>query len=487
MNLRVSDGEKRRSSMWNRMKKYICAVVTASCMVSCFSATAYAEDTVNAETLGIEALTNSEQLQGFQVEKNGNYDQQVYQYNQDIRKQADAETTPELLQLCRVWLSAEDYIQLNFDQYDAYIGKMDLELDKESYAEERKNILSYQDEIKKKALEVTQNCTTDYEKCKAIHDWISSNVWYDMDIFYGGEYKPQDAISVLKNKKGVCAGYANLTVEMLRSINIPAKKVRGLSLGLGMSRNWIYDVLQTPKSNHAWAEAYVDGKWIILDTTWDSQNIYENGEFGAQKPIRDTYFDPSLETFSKDHLILEYDIPKDRAITEDEKTIPWPKETQAWPVRFPIVVNGQQMPVNIRQVYFVEGNTTYYQQRAFYKLRDLEQALIGTEKQIEVKWDGKQKAINIVTGAAANPKKGVVSLETPYQAYNALKSDVSVYVNGKKTDMTVYSISGSNYVRLRDFGEALNLYVGMDLLNFTFVMDTKRDYVAAPDYYFYSD
>lgn len=145
------------------------------------------------------------------------------------------------------------------------------------------------------------------------------------------------------------------------------------------------------------------------------------------------------------------------------------------------------MPVNIKQVYFVEGNTTYYQQRAFYKLRDLEQALMGTEKQIEVKWDGKQKAINIVTGAAANPKEGVVSMETAYQAYNAVRSDVPVYVNGKKTDMTVYSINGSNYVRLRDFGEALNLYVGMDLLNFTFVMDTKRNYVAAPDYYFFSD
>lgn len=484
MNLRVSDGEKRRSSMWDRMKKYICAVVTASCVVSCFSATAYAENTT---VLEMGATTNPNQIKEFQVEKNGNYDQQVYQYNQDIRKQADAETTQELLQLCRVWLSAEDYIQLNFDQYNAYIGKMDLEMDKESYAAERENILSNQDEIKKKALEVTQNCTTDYEKCKAIHDWVSRNVWYDMDVYDSGKYKPQDAISVLKNKKGVCEGYANLTVEMLRSINIPAKKVRGISLGLGMSRNWTYDVLQTPKSNHAWTEAYVDGKWIILDTTWDSQNVYENGEFGAQKPIRDTYFDPSLETFSKDHLILRYDIPKDRFITENEKTIPWSKETQAWPVTFPIVVNGKQMPVNIKQVYFVEGNTTYYQQRAFYKLRDLEQALMGTEKQIEVKWDGKQKAINIVTGAAANPKEGVVSMETAYQAYNAVRSDVPVYVNGKKTDMTVYSINGSNYVRLRDFGEALNLYVGMDLLNFTFVMDTKRDYVAAPDYYFFSD
>ena len=218
---------------------------------------------------------------------------------------------------------------------------------------------------------------------------------------------------------------------------------------------------------------------MILDTTWDSQNVYENGKFGTQKPVRDTYFNPSLETFSKDHLILRYDIPKVIFRTDYEKMIPWPKETQAWPVIFPIVVNGKQMPIDIKQVYFVEGDTTYYQRRAFYKLRDLEQALIGTEKQIEVKWDGKQKAINIVTGAAANPKKSTVSMDDTYQAYEALRSDVPVYVNGKKTDMTVYSINGSNYVRLRDFGEALNLYVGMDLLDVTFVMDTKRNYLVS--------
>lgn len=470
--------------MKNSMKKYICAIVSASCMVSCFSATAYAENTVSAEMLEMGAMTNSEHMQEFQVEKNGDYEQQVYQYNQKMRKQTDAETTPEVLQLCRTWLSAEDYIQLNFDQFNCYIGKMDLEMDKESYAEERENILSNQDEIKKKALEVTQNCTTDYEKCKAIHDWVSSNIWYDRDAFYYKKYGPQDAIGVLQNKKAVCEGYSNLTVEMLRSVNVPAKKVTGFALGLGMGRNWTYDVLKNPWKNHAWTEAYIDGKWMILDTTWDSLNVYENGKFGAQKPIRDTYFDPSLEAFSKDHLILKYDMPKHSI---DEKAIPWPKETQAWPAAFPIFVNGKQMPVNIKQVYFVEGNTTYYKQRAFYKLRDLEQALMGTEKQIEVKWDAKQNAIQIVTGTAANPKKSTVSMEDTYQAYNAVRSDVPVYVNGKKTDMTVYSINGSNYVRLRDFGEALNLYVGMDLLNFTFVMDTKRNYAPAPDYYFFSD
>ena len=65
MNLRVSDGEKRRISMWDRMKKYICAVVTASCMVSCFSATAYAENTTALE---MGATTNPNQIKEFQVE-----------------------------------------------------------------------------------------------------------------------------------------------------------------------------------------------------------------------------------------------------------------------------------------------------------------------------------------------------------------------------------------------------------------------------------
>ena len=29
---------------------------------------------------------------------------------------------------------------------------------------------------------------------------------------------------------------------------------------------------------HVWNEAYVDGEWVTLDTTWDSLNIY-NGEY----------------------------------------------------------------------------------------------------------------------------------------------------------------------------------------------------------------
>lgn len=374
---------------------------------------------------------------------------------------------------------------MNFDQYNCYIGKIDLEMEQEFYAGERENILSYQDEIKKTALEVTKNCTTDYEKCKVIHDWVSSNIWYNRDVYRGKADGLQDAASVLKDKRGVCAGYTALTTQMLHSVNNSVKRgERSLALGADMDENWTYDVLKIPWLNHAWTEAYVDGKWMILDTTWDSRNVYENGVYGVQKPSGETNFDPPLKEFSKDHLISEYDFPQHGI---NEKAIPWPRETQTWPVTFPTFVNGKQMPVNIKQVYFVEGNTTYYKQRAFYKLLDLEQALMGIEKQIEVKWDAKQKAIHIATGAEANLKKDTVFLETSYQAYNAVRSDVPVYVNGKKADMTVYSINGSNYVRLRDFAEAVELYVGMDLLDFTFVMDTKRNYAAAPDDYFFRD
>lgn len=77
-------------------------------------------------------------------------------------------------------------------------------------------------------------------------------------------------------------------------MGIPTRYVRGVTGNLGA---------------HAWNEAYADGRWIILDTTWDSQNRYENGIFSEAKPCSTIYFDPSLEAFSESHRIErdEYD------------------------------------------------------------------------------------------------------------------------------------------------------------------------------------
>lgn len=107
--------------------------------------------------------------------------------------------------------------------------------------------------ITRDVLKKLPNNASDKDKFKLIHDYIVRNYHYDYDSI--GEYsnfrKKQDALSVVKNKTGVCAGYTALTAAMCRCAGIPAKYVISETL------------------NHAWNHVLLDGKWYFVDVTWD--------------------------------------------------------------------------------------------------------------------------------------------------------------------------------------------------------------------------
>ncbi|MDR1554391.1 MAG: transglutaminase-like domain-containing protein, partial [Prevotellaceae bacterium] len=159
----------------------------------------------------------------------------------------------------------------------------------------------------KNKLMITINCETDYEKAKSIHDWVAANIYYNMDGYYSSSYGSTDALGVLQNKKTVCQGYANLTAAMLRSLQIPCSVVSGYALGIGTSGSWsIRNIVEA--TNHAWNEAFISGRWIIIDATWDSDMQYRNSQFDSGKGLRGwKYFDPTLEAFSFDHKYGVYD------------------------------------------------------------------------------------------------------------------------------------------------------------------------------------
>lgn len=144
--------------------------------------------------------------------------------------------------------------------------------------------------IKETAEKIVDKGDSDYEKIRKVHDWVADNIWYDWDYYR----KKTDvtecyAYEVLKSKKTVCAGYADLTRELLRSLGIPTRTVGGIAAGPG---GW---------ESHAWNEVYADGRWIIVDTTWDSENRYEDGKFLEAKPCKREYFDITLEEISETH------------------------------------------------------------------------------------------------------------------------------------------------------------------------------------------
>lgn len=156
------------------------------------------------------------------------------------------------------------------------------------------------------ALQLTSGIESDYDKALALHDWICSYMYYDVDSLKAEETPPYFASDIVKTQKAVCLGFATLMASLCRSIDIPCNVVSGYALGVGNDTAWTDETVATDEQNHAWNEVYADGRWIIVDTTWDCLNKIENGELKRGSGVSHLYFDANLQFFSGNHKILEY-------------------------------------------------------------------------------------------------------------------------------------------------------------------------------------
>ncbi len=156
------------------------------------------------------------------------------------------------------------------------------------------------------AQELTANCTTDYEKAAALHDWVCSYLYYDEDNLNSPSTVPYYATEVIGSKRAVCLGFATLYASLCRSVGIPCNVVSGYALGIGNDTQWSDETIYTDYQNHAWNEVYVDNRWVIVDTTWDTRNKISNGEWSQGAEVSHIYFDSNLQFFSQTHKILEY-------------------------------------------------------------------------------------------------------------------------------------------------------------------------------------
>ena len=181
-----------------------------------------------------------------------------------------------------------------------------------SISDALESTLSIQSEysnMKSIAEQVSAGYLTDYDRAAAIHDWVCSYLYYDNDALNSDETAPYAAATVVNSRRAVCLGYATLYATLCRSIGIPCNVVSGYALGVGSGDDhWTNENLNTDEQNHAWNEVYADGRWVIVDTTWDSQNKYENGEFIDGENVSRLYFDANLDFFSANHKILEYSL-----------------------------------------------------------------------------------------------------------------------------------------------------------------------------------
>ena len=104
----------------------------------------------------------------------------------------------------------------------------------------------------------------DRNKAYAIFRWLSFNVAYDVDGFFGRtEKKSCDAESVLRHKTSVCAGYANLFEALGKVAGLQVHTIAGYAKGYGFEPGQ-----QIEATNHAWNGVQVNGEWFICEPTW---------------------------------------------------------------------------------------------------------------------------------------------------------------------------------------------------------------------------
>ncbi len=114
-------------------------------------------------------------------------------------------------------------------------------------------------------LKTVENCSSDYEKIKGIHDWLAANISYDYNHF------DQSLYAALVQGSAVCAGYVSAFDYIAKKAGIETIQVSGV----GHSTS-------TQSENHAWNLVKVDGTWYELDLTW---NDPKNGT----EPYRDFF------------------------------------------------------------------------------------------------------------------------------------------------------------------------------------------------------
>ena len=119
--------------------------------------------------------------------------------------------------------------------------------------------------------------------------------------------------------------------------------------------------------------------------------------------------------------------------------------------RHKVTLNGAKADL---AAYTINGSN-------YFKLRDLAKALKGLDSEFEVKWNAAGQRIDLTSRTAYTPVGGE---QTALPAGNKAASltNASVYLDGKPLFLTAYSISGNNYFKLRDLGDALGFSVDWD-------------------------
>lgn len=178
-----------------------------------------------------------------------------------------------------------------------------------------KTKLAYITEV---ADEITAGAETDYDKLALIYEYVASNYYYDVLANgmvknqyanpYNNLYNLRNKVNAPNSKNGkvatTCQGFGALVIALARSQDIPARLAYGHHISQPITTWAQTTASQIKQRDHWWAEAWVDGHWIIIDANSATSSKWERKSFGAAgtwtkaPQINYVHFDPSPQQMS---------------------------------------------------------------------------------------------------------------------------------------------------------------------------------------------
>lgn len=113
--------------------------------------------------------------------------------------------------------------------------------------------------------ELTHEIENDFEKAKAIEDYLRNNFKYNLKVKIVPENQDFVDYFLFEEKEGYCTYFATSMAIMLRLSNIPSRYIEGYLVQNSLE-NGVYEVRQ--ENAHAWVEAFIEPVgWMTFEAT----------------------------------------------------------------------------------------------------------------------------------------------------------------------------------------------------------------------------
>ena len=126
--------------------------------------------------------------------------------------------------------------------------------------------------------------------------------------------------------------------------------------------------------------------------------------------------------------------------------------------------------------YNINGNN-------YFKLRDIAQALSGTDKQFQVMYYAEEDKVIMAKGEPYEPDGTETYVPEDPETQTILKTISAVYCEGQQLELDAYNVNGYNFVKLRDAAQIMDfaLMYYDDTKNVSFVTD--KTYAESEEFY----